>query len=391
MAKTKSIIDIEIIFRKFNGSISTEEEDLLNQWLQEDKKHQRYFENALQYFENGSNFEDKQIDSNEAWAIITGKINKPGSRRSWKVFRVAASLAATVSLVFATIFIFNSIKEEVKPAPVAQKQVITPGESKATLILDDGTTYDLSKGEKVQLKSGGAKIQSEGTRIEYSQDSQDSQKTTYNSLLIPKGGEFYVELSDGTKVWLNSATKFKYPTSFSEESRIVELSGEAYFEVARDENKPFLVTSGDQTIKVLGTQFNISAYDDDESIVTTLVEGKVNVFNNRNGQKGEDLLPNAQSTMSKRTGEISQKIVDPNDFIAWKSGSFYFNDRSLEDMMKVLARWYDIDVFYDNDNTRQVKFTGGFKRYDQFESVKRLIEKTNEAKFKINGKAVLIK
>ena len=198
-------------------------------------------------------------------------------------------------------------------------------------------------------------------------------------------------MSDGTKVWLNAETTLKYPVQFVGAERNVELTGEAYFEVAHNESKPFHVVSGGQSIEVLGTEFNISAYKDDLNIVTTLVKGKVSVYETYTKNKNQLLKPNGQTTMNRRSGEITSKVVDPKNFIAWKSGAFYFQDKTFDGMMKVLSRWYDINVFYDNEAVREIKFTGRFKRYDDFETVKNLIEKTDEVKFELNGKTVVIK
>lgn len=388
MADIKRIIDIEIILKKINNTISEKEEIFLKEWLEENTEHQKYFEKAKEYFENGSAFDENPADSKLAWE----NINSSGSNgNSWKkVVRLGTSIAAAISLIVALVYLFGSNQQDATP-PMAKVEQIKPGEPKATLVLGDGTKYDLSQGGNVNLNSGGAAINSEGAAIKYTENSKEQAQLIYNTLIIPKGGEYFLELSDGTKIWINSETTLKYPVQFVGDERNVELTGEAYFEVAHNENKPFYVLSGDQSIEVLGTQFNVSSYKDDEHIVTTLVEGKVNVYRTIASKENQILLPNQQSSMNKASGEITSKIVDPQNFIAWKSGAFYFQDQTFDSMVKVLSRWYDIDVFYENDNVRDIKFTGRFKRYDEFEKVIKLIEKTDEVKFKINGKTVIIK
>ncbi|MFT7034119.1 MAG: transmembrane sensor [Cyclobacteriaceae bacterium] len=296
-----------------------------------------------------------------------------------------------MSLIVALVYLFDSIEREATTVPIAKVEQIKPGEPKATLILGDGSSYDLSQGAGVHLNSGGAAISSQGTKIKYTENTKEEAQLIYNTLIIPKGGEYFLELSDGTKIWINSETTLKYPVQFVGEERNVELTGEAYFDVAHNESKPFHVISGDQSIEVLGTEFNVSSYKDDEHIVTTLVEGKVKVYRTIASKENQILLPNQQSSMNRASGEITSKVVDPQNFIAWKSGVFYFQDQTFDSMVKVLSRWYDIDVFYENESVRDIKFTGRFKRYDDFEKVIKLIEKTDEVKFKINGKTVIIK
>lgn len=386
MATTKSIIDFELILKKIEGRATAEEEEFLQQWLEENEEHRKYFHRANDFYQKGSALENG-IDSQAAWNEIKEQTDKSSSK-PLKWIRLAASVAASLALLLGIVFTYQEIKKETEQVGIVE-EIIEPGTSKATLILGDGKRYDLSKGQKVSIKEGNAQIESEGTSIAYT-PMEEATEESFNTLVIPNGGEFYVELSDGTKVWLNAGTTFKYPTNFIGKNRIVELSGEAYLQVARNESLPFLVKSGGQTIQVLGTEFNISAYPDDDRVVTTLVEGKVRVSTDNKGSE-QVLLPNHQSIMLKTTGALSQREIDPQHYVSWRSGNFYFQDNTLEEIMKVLARWYDIDVFYDNGAVRNVKFTGGFKKYDDFEKVQQLIEKTNEVKFKISGKAVIIK
>lgn len=388
MATTKSIIDFELILRKIEDRATAEEEEFLQQWLEESEEHRKYFHRAYDFYQNGSAFENG-LDSQAAWNEIKKQTDKPSSK-PLKWIRLAASVAASLALLLGIIFTYQQIKKDTGQVGIVE-QTIEPGSAKATLILNNGKKYDLSKGAKVTIQEGNADIESEGTSITYSTtDQQEPTEESFNTLIIPNGGEFYVELSDGTKVWLNAGSTFKYPTNFISQNRVVELSGEAYLQVARNESRPFLVKSAGQTIQVLGTEFNVSAYPDDDRVVTTLVEGMVRVSAGDMGLE-QVLLPNHQSILEKTTGGLSQKEINPQHYVSWRSGNFYFQDNSLDQIMKVLARWYDVDVFYDNETVRSVRFTGGFKRYDSFEKVQQLIEKTNEVKFKISGKAVVIK
>jgi len=392
MANFKNIIDSELIIGKISNTLNEKEEYLFQQWYDESNAHQEYFEHAKRYFEQGSAFDKATLNTQLAWNKVKPSIPISENTTKNKYTRVVLSIAAIISLLLATFFVFKSIKSDV-PVPALSQKVdkILPGKSKAILVLEDGSEYELSKGKEVSLKSGKTVINSEGTKIRYTSDEKEQSILQYNTLIIPKGGEYFLELSDGTKVWLNAETTLKYPVQFVGAERNVELTGEAYFEVAHNESKPFHVVSGGQSIEVLGTEFNVSAYKDDLNIVTTLVKGKVSVYGTHDKNQNQLLQPNDQTTMNKQSGKITSKVVDPKNFIAWKSGAFYFQDKTFDGMMKVLSRWYDINVFYDNEAVRDIKFTGRFKRYDDFETVKNLIEKTDEVKFELNGKTVVIK
>ena len=388
MGKDRHIIDAELILKKINNSITMEEDELFQAWYEESAEHQKYFEKAKSYFKNGSAFDENPIDLKLAWKEINIPASKVSNRS--KVIRLGTAIAAAISLIIGIVYILDSTKQEVN-TPIVKVEKIEPGEPKATLILDDGSSYNLSTVGDVHLKSGGTSINSQGNAIKYSETTQKRTQLIYNTLIIPKGGEYFLELSDGTKIWINSETTLKYPVQFVGDERNVELTGEAYFEVAHDESKPFHVLSGDQSIEVLGTEFNVSSYKDDEHIVTTLVEGKVNVYRTISSKENQILLPNQQSSMSRASGEITSKNVDPQNFIAWKSGAFHFQDQTFDSMVKTLSRWYDINVFYENEALWDIKFTGRFKRYDDFETVIKLIERTDEVKFKIKGKTVIIR
>jgi ferric-dicitrate binding protein FerR (iron transport regulator) len=192
-------------------------------------------------------------------------------------------------------------------------------------------------------------------------------------------------------VWLNAESQIKYPVVFLGDIRRVELTGEAFFEVAPNKNKPFQVISGDQTIEVLGTSFNVSSYNDDIEVVTTLLEGKVKINQTFGDKKSILLSPNEQSILNKENGSIENIKVDPNHFIAWKSGKFYFKQEKLKDITKVLSRWYDVEIFFANSVAENIRFTGRFKRYENFDHVRSIIELTEEVTFIKKGNTILIK
>jgi len=328
-------------------------------------------------------------EGNKHFKIKTGDL-KDKKAIFWKRFR---AVAATISLIFVGSLIVDSFLNNEQPK--ISELNIQPGMSKATLFLENGKIYELTETIDLTIETGETKIVGAGSSISYAATQQEkttsSKELQFNTLQIPRGGEFFLELSDGTKIWINSDSRLTYPVQFIGNERNVELIGEAYFEVAPDASKPFIVTSGVQQIEVLGTSFNLTSYEDDNEIITTLVEGKVSIGRSY-GEKGEILLlPNEQSTMEKRNGEIVTRQVDVSEAIAWKSGKFYFQNESMSNIMKVLSRWYDINVFFDNSKISRLLFTGGFKRYENFEQVKSIIESTEELTFSIKGDIVIIK
>ena len=330
--------------------------------------------------------------SDEGGKHIKRKIEELENKKVifWKRFR---AVAATISLILVGFLILDSsLKFE---QPKISELNIQPGISKATLFLENGKSFELTEKTDLTIETGDTKIVGAGSSISYSlapkEKTASSKELQFNTLQIPRGGEFFLELSDGTKVWINSDSRLIYPVQFIGNERNVELIGEAYFEVAPNVSKPFIVTSGVQSIEVLGTSFNLTSYEDDNEIITTLVEGKVTIWRSHGDQGKIVLLPNQQSIMTKRDGEILTRNVDVREAIAWKSGKFYFHNESMSNIMKILSRWYDINVFFDNSRISRLLFSGGFKRYENFEQVKSIIESTEELTFSIKENTVIIK
>jgi len=189
---------------------------------------------------------------------------------------------------------------------------------------------------------------------------------------------------------LNSDSKLRYPVSFVGDERIVELTGEAYFEVSKDKTRPFKVITDGQVVEVVGTEFNISSYSNEELIYTTLVEGQVKVYTEENPELSQTLLPGFQTYCFREEGLISKRKVDVYEYTAWKEGVFYFKNKPLVDMMKTLAKWYDIDVVFENQAKKDIRFCGELPRYDNFEKILMKIEKTYEVRFEIRDNILVV-
>ena len=302
-----------------------------------------------------------------------------------KKYAFAASVIFLIGISLINQFNFNETKEP-----------IIIGSDKAVLTLENGDQVILEKGKKFQNKT----LNSNGKELSYSiknktANNPSNQKIVYNFLTVPRGGQFSLNLEDGTKVLLNSDSKIKYPIKFIKgKKREVELLyGEAFFDVSSSQNNngsEFIVSTKTQKINVIGTKFNIKAYNEDEIITTTLVEGKVRVHN---GENQILLSPNQQSKVYSKSTNIDVSNVDVLQQISWINGLFSFNDRSLESIMQTLSRWYDLKFIFKSANQKKLLFSGVLERTKSIEDILFIIEKTsslNEINFEIIDKVIIV-
>jgi transmembrane sensor len=271
---------------------------------------------------------------------------------------------ASVMLLGGIIFyrLGHKPAESPKPAVTELKQLndILPGGNRALLTLANGTQIVLDSTENGMLAEHGAanftktsdgKLAVSATKNTHTTDIQ------FNTLSTPKGGHYQITLQDGSQVWLNASSYIRFPTVFSDNNRTVEIAGEAYFEVAKETKRPFKVRFANSVVEVLGTRFNIMAYQDEGTSKTTLVEGSVRLSNSRNSKK---LRPGQQGSVLS-SGHIKTVVVDTDREIAWKNGLFYFKDSGIEEVMREAARWYNVDVSYKG-KIRKREFTGKVSR-----------------------------
>ncbi len=334
-----------------------------------------------------------EYDVNKAKKSIEHRLNLNKRQRRLATVRkmaIAASVLALLGFSFFTWFDTGQAFEVPKTTP----KVLEAGSNKAVLTLEDGNQVALEKGKDYRTQ----KVNSNGEELIYHTDNENGdieKELLYNYLTIPRGGQFFLQLADGTRVWLNSDSKLKYPVKFRKgKVREVELAyGEAYFEVSPStdhQGAGFVVHSKFQKVDVLGTKFNIKAYDGESAIATTLVEGKVNV---QKGSVHKVLKPNQQARIGFENDSISVLEVDVSEEISWVDGLFTFNEMPLDDMMRILSRWYDAEVFFESTDQKGFVFTGVLERTKSVEEILELIEATSEGQvsFKVNGKAIIIK
>ena len=210
----------------------------------------------------------------------------------------------------------------------------------------------------------------------------------YNTVNVPYGGTYTVELCDGTKVYLNSGTTLEFPSRFDGKVRSVILKGEAYFDVARNVSKPFVVEVDEMKVKVLGTSFNVKSYVDEPGVYTTLVEGSVAIL--RDGQPEKKIKPGEQAYYNKGVGTLSIAEVDVNEFTSWKDGVFYFKDIALEEILRIVSRWYDLEVFYMNQGAKSVIYSGKLPMYSSVEDVLRKFEISGDVRFELKGRTLTV-
>ena len=309
------------------------------------------------------------------------------SRRMTLRWSVAASVILLIGL-----FVGRAIDgvRDMREDQLLAKSVMQPGTSKAILTMADGEKVMLDRERKLDIQlNERMRVASNGQGIVYEENGKGVVKEEYNKLVTPIGGEYRLTLSDGTKVFLNAASELKYPVEFMGDRRVVDLDGEAYFEVHKDNQRPFVVRTKGAEVCVLGTSFNVNTYGDDGRIYTTLVNGSFRVLSVKNGQE-KVLTPGMQGVMNMQTGQLMVREVDVESYVAWREGRFVFRTMTLDLIMQQLQRWYDFEVFYQNLELKDYEFRGVIKRDMDLDKVLSVIKATTNVDFEVKGKVITI-
>jgi ferric-dicitrate binding protein FerR (iron transport regulator) len=387
---------IEEIFRRYYEQKATPgEKDILFRWVREPANADRLIRLIEEMGLNYQAADEVIIEANRAEDLIDKILLETREKRPavlatrwWKY----ASIAALLILLAGTYWLFKDRSQ--KTIPVASKTPsqpieIRPGGNRAVLtlangkqiILDSVATGNIADEARVKvIKMGDGQISYE--------DQPGLTEVLFNTISTPIGGQYQIVLADGSKVWLNAASSLRYPTSFAGKERIVELQGEGYFEIAHDATKPFRVQVNGTTVEVLGTHFNINAYNDEPQLKTTLLEGKVKI---ENGGVVRFLKPGQQAVVEGE-GKLARVIdADVEEAVAWKNGKFIFNGNDIHSVMRQLSRWYTITVQY-NGQISDDEFVGiiPIPRSENISAILSLLQKTRTVSFQVNGRNVTV-
>ncbi|AZS31745.1 FecR family protein [Butyricimonas faecalis] len=382
-------IPARLIYRKIEGRLSAVEEERFETWLKEGREHREYYERMRSMYQQ-ENIQEVAIGKiQDAWEMFEKRVQGRLRMKRKRYWMWGVSVAASVVVVFCLIIYYHS--DTGQDVNIAVQNIV-PGQYNAILEMADGATYHLGGHQGSLQEKTGRQIKIDTSLVSYLpvDDKQETPKEiVYNKLSIPRGGEYRIELEDGTKIWMNSESRLRYPVAFFNDTREVYLEGEAYFEVQRDANRPFIVHAGEQKVTVLGTSFGISCYASEVNDYTTLVSGKVKVDFER-GKQSFVLEPGMQVAYDKKSGIATERKVDVAEFVAWKNGKYVFKQKRLEDILSTLSRWYDFEVFYQNEDVKESLFSGELRRFDDFNYLLRLIERTSDVKFIIDKKVVRV-
>jgi len=320
-------------------------------------------------------------------------LNSIARQKRRQMIRTWYAAAAVILLILSSGLYFNNLKKKTiviaKTESPRFKNDVLPGDNRAVLTLDDGSQINLDDAQNGVLASeDNTDIRKTGSgKLEYSAGEKLIQTVKYNTLSTPMGGQYQLSLPDGSKVWLNSGSSIRFPTAFIGKERVIELKGEAYFDITENKKMPFIVrTNNSMDIKVLGTQFNVMAYDDEKSINTTLLEGSVQILK----ESGTAFLePGQAAILNKGTGKIKVAEADIDDAVAWKNGYFIFSNENIESIMRKVSRWYNIEVDYQG-NLSNKDFVGTISRDKNISELLKMLELTGAIHFKVDGRRVTV-
>lgn len=325
---------------------------------------------------------------------ISKNLHRQIGRRQHVVILKRWSVAAALLLAGAGVFWFNIRKPALPTKPsvakTSHRHQIKPGGNKAILTLANGTSIDLTDSHEgvITLQQGVAVKKADEGKLVYAADTRgENSAISYNTISTPRGGQYEVVLSDGTHVWLNAASTLKFPAAFKGKERKVELTGEAYFEVAKNKKMPFKVLANGTEVQVLGTHFNVMAYSDEKAVETTLLEGSVKLYHTSGAEAV--LQPGQQGLLETGKPGFQVHSVNTSDIVAWKNGYFVFDNENIQDIMRQISRWYDIDVTYSGNITNK-NFGGSVSRFSNVSEVLNLLELTGTIHFKVSERRITV-
>ena len=408
MSKTINRIKF-LVIKQLESGLDENEQKYLDDWMNESPLNRKAIEEFLHEDSLRHGIAMLYQTRNKVWKRIEEKLSEPKvisiRRRRWRWTAVAAiiiPIAIGIGTISYELFIKDSITDiaQIPSQEERFKNDVAPGGNKALLTLADGRIITLDNAQNGTLAKQGHTqvIKMDNGQLLYNDSLAQTVKSgrdstifkfenfQINTLTTPRGGQYQLTLADGTKAWLNAASGITFPSAFTGNERRVKIKGEVYFEVAENKKMPFIVEINDQAeVKVLGTRFNINAYNDEATIRTTLLEGSVSVSSSLNSSV--ILMPGEQASLSEKN-ELHVEKVEINEIIAWKKGIFQFNETDLKIVMRQLARWYDVEVVFRGEIPVQ-RFGGAISRKSNLSQVLKMLE-ISGVYFEIEGRKVII-
>jgi ferric-dicitrate binding protein FerR (iron transport regulator) len=379
---------LKLLIKYHEGELSGEEKEMLEAWAKASPRDRQLFE--LLRESSGARADLARMhayDQRGAWKAIRAADRRRSRRRLYRLLSRYAAAGAV--LVAATLFLLTGRSAGDGAGNHSFSATIAPGSRHAFLQLSDGNVIELG-GERARRQL----TEKDSTRIDVRDDvvtfdagAGSAGLPLYNVVSVPAGGEMALVLSDGSRVWLNAGSSIRFPTRFPGDTREVAITGEAYFEVARDVERPFVVMARGQRLTVLGTSFNVSAYDDDDDIKTTLVTGLVKL---EAGGGETQLLPGQQARFVPSTGEVSTRAVDARSCTAWTRGAFVFFDEPVGSICRMLARWYNVDIDASAPGLEKLYYSGVIQREESFNRIADLLASTDELLFVERGETIVV-
>lgn len=378
----------QILVKSLQGELTVEEQEILDRWLAEDENHPDFYEHyASDAFVVRKLKSASGVDWQEDYESFMQKHTFSSRQNPWRQW---IKYAAIFFLPLALALVLW-LKVPVQPVELAVQAPVVE-KSKPVLTLAGGERIILTDSLKVS-ETDGTWVAGENGELVYTKQAEDTvvapKPLLYNRLEVPRGAEYFLTLTDGSKIWLNSETVIRYPVNFTGKKREVYLEGEAFFKVTKDSERPFVVHAAETQVEVLGTEFNVRNYSDELEVATTLVNGSVRLTTEKKNRQ-VILEPGEQGCIDKATGKMGVHTVDTYLFTAWKDARFVFRNTRMEDLLNILSRWYDLDIFYQNNAVKDICFTGDMARMVDFRQLLAIIEANERIQFRIRDRAVTV-
>ena len=379
-----------LISKSLSGNITKEEQAELDSWREESEYNKKLFEQICsETVMREKLVQYKSANVQAAFDTFVKRREKLHYRQRW-IGKLSRYAAIFIVPVLAVVFYYSQRENiEITEEPQSKSGVVTVQRNLPVLTLSNGKEMVLYNQELLLEEENGVRISvDEEGRMQYDRADSVGTEMVYNTLTTPSQCDFTFTLADGTKVWMNAKSSLRYPVAFQGKERVVYAEGEMYLEVARDEKHPFFVMLNGMKVEVLGTSFNVNSYADENYTEVTLVEGHVAAYVD---DKSYDLLPSRQLRWDKESESVDIRTVNVNDYIAWKKGQYVFKGRSLEEVAKVLERWYDMEIIFENEKSKKTVYTGVINKEENFDAFVLLLRETSSLSRRMESNRLYIR